>query len=77
MNKLWGLNLEYEEHPECSAECGDGKEEGNSKPKSHSQWDSRKKGDRMDFWNQVDQDLEGTVSWDQFKSLSDPPLSAQ
>ena len=61
LNKLWGLNLEYEEHPESSAEGGDGKEEGHSEPKSHPQWNSRKKWDRMDFWNQVDQDLEETV----------------
>ena len=31
--ELW--NLEDEEHSESSAKCGEGEEEGDSKPKSH------------------------------------------
>ena len=62
----WVWNLEDEEHPEPSAEGGEGEEECNSEPKSHPQGNGRKKGDRMDFWKQVNQDLETKIlqiSW--------------
>ena len=49
--------LENEEHPESSAEGGDGEEVADAKPEDHSQGHRGVKRYWVDFRDQVDQDL--------------------